>query len=92
MQATTSDDGRDISLHNTLSPDALRTGAREVHFIKLRPEPITPDNLATNVLVTSVVDSPLHSLYYTVHKVYMPTLLQGAAWKGQVDQGMQQLL
>ena len=35
----------------------------------MRPEAITPDNTLSNIIVSSMVDSPLSSLYHAVQKV-----------------------
>ena len=45
-------------------------------FFKVKPEVITPDNLHTNVFVSSMLDSPVTALYHAMQKVYAPVLLQ----------------
>ncbi len=38
-------------------------------FFKIRPDVITPDNLHSCVFVSSMIDSPVNSLYHAVQKV-----------------------
>ncbi len=40
-------------------------------FFKTRPDVITPDNLHKSVFVSSMIDSPVNSLYHAVQKVSM---------------------
>lgn len=61
-------------------------------FFKIRPEVITPDNLHRNVFVSSMLDSPLSSLYHAVQKVYAPCLLKDAKWSKSIDPKLQNLL
>ena len=52
-------------------------------FFKTRPDVITPDNLLTTIVVSSMVDSPLNTLYHAMQKVskshllHIMTLLNG---------------
>jgi len=78
-----------VELRNELLTKPLETGQSEVAFVKIRPEVITPESLASNVLVTSVVRSPLLSLYHSLHQVYAPTLLGSSSWAGTLDTKMQ---
>ena len=41
---------------------------------KLRPEVITAENVHTAVFMSSMVDSPLDSLYYMIKSVFSPAL------------------
>ena len=61
-----------VELSNELHTAPLTKGQSEVAFCKIRPEAITPTSLSTNVLVSSVVRSPLLSLYHSLHQVRMP--------------------
>lgn len=45
-------------------------------FFKLRPDVITEDNLHTNILVSSMLDSPINMLYQAVRQVFAPVLLK----------------
>ena len=38
-------------------------------FFKTKPDVITPENLHSNVFVSSMLDSPVTSLYHAVQKV-----------------------
>jgi len=43
-------------------------------LFKLRPDVITSDNVHTNIFLSSMVDSPLDSLYYMIKSVFSPAL------------------
>ena len=45
-------------------------------FFKLRPTVITEDNLHSNVLVSSMLESPINTLYQAVRQVFAPVLLK----------------
>ena len=61
-------------------------------FFKLSPTVITPDNLHSNILVSSLLDSPLDTLYHTLQKIYSPVLLRDERWSRSVDPKIQSLL
>ena len=41
---------------------------------KLRPEILTAENVQTNVFLSSMVDSPIDSLYYLIKSIFSPAL------------------
>lgn len=45
-------------------------------FFKLHPTVITEDNLHQSILVSSILDSPINSLYQVVRQVFAPLLLK----------------
>lgn len=45
-------------------------------FFKLHPTVITEDNLHQSILVSSMLDSPINSLYQAVRQVFAPVLLK----------------
>lgn len=47
-------------------------------FFKLRPTVITEDNLHQSVLVSSMLDSPINTLYQAVRQVFAPALLKAS--------------
>ena len=54
-------------------------------FFKIKPDVITPDNLHSNIFVSSMLDSPVTALYHAVQKVFVPVLLKGESiWVIQV--------
>ncbi|KFQ18320.1 Cytoplasmic dynein 2 heavy chain 1, partial [Merops nubicus] len=61
-------------------------------FFKLRPDVITEDNLHSNILVSSMLDSPINTLYQTVRQVFAPALLQDERWSKTFDPKLQKLL
>ena len=54
-------------------------------FFKLQPDVITPDNMRDVILVSSMVDSPISTLYHAVQKVFAPMLLKDQKWSKTVD-------
>ena len=66
---------------------------RVLHFVKLRPQALTDAAaLASTVLVSSTLRSPLASLYAALHHVHGPSLLQDAHWAALLDEGTRKLL
>lgn len=61
-------------------------------FFKIRPDVITPDNIHSNIVVSSMVESPLSTLFHVVQKVYAPLLLQDGKWSQNLDPKVQSLL
>lgn len=61
-------------------------------FLKLQPCVITPDNLHSNILISSLLESPIDTLYHTVQKIFSPVLLKDAKWSKSVDPKIQNLL
>lgn len=45
-------------------------------FFKLQPTVITEDNLHQSILVSSMLDSPINTLYQAVRQVFAPALLK----------------
>jgi dynein heavy chain 2 len=43
-------------------------------FYKAKEEAITPENMKTNILISSIVDSPVDTLFYLIHNVYSPAI------------------
>ena len=56
-------------------------GAQCLVQFKLRPDVITPDNVHTNIFLSSMVDSPLDSLYYMIKSVFSPALRSDSTTK-----------
>ena len=49
------------------------TGNSLIFFkAKSYPEALTPENIKTNVQISSIVDSPVDSLFHLIHNVYAP--------------------
>uniref|UniRef100_A0A8C5IE70 DYHC2 protein n=1 Tax=Junco hyemalis TaxID=40217 RepID=A0A8C5IE70_JUNHY len=61
-------------------------------FFKLRPDVITEDNLHSNILVSSMLDSPINTLYQAVRQVFAPVLLKDEKWSKTFDPKLQKLL
>ncbi|DBA00111.1 TPA: hypothetical protein N0F65_000402 [Lagenidium giganteum] len=61
-------------------------------LVKRAARPLTPDNMRATIQVSSLLESPLHSLYQAVHKVYAPMLLQNDERAGQLSQKLKDML
>ena len=61
-------------------------------LFKLQPCTINPDNVHTNIFISSVLDSPIDTLYHSVQKVFGPVLLKDAKWSKNLDPKVQLLL
>ncbi|XP_009895076.2 cytoplasmic dynein 2 heavy chain 1 [Dryobates pubescens] len=61
-------------------------------FFKLRPDVITEENLHSNILVSSMLDSPINTLYQAVRQVFAPVLLKDERWTKTFDPKLQKLL
>ncbi|XP_069664408.1 cytoplasmic dynein 2 heavy chain 1 isoform X2 [Haliaeetus albicilla] len=61
-------------------------------FFKLRPDVITEDNLHSNILVSSMLDSPINTLYQAVRQVFAPVLLKDERWSKTFEPKLQKLL
>lgn len=61
-------------------------------FFKIKPDVITPDNIHTNIVVSSMIDSPLSTLYHCVQKIYAPLLLEDGKWSRNLDPKLQSLI
>ena len=65
-------------------------GSKEVHFIKLRAEPLTEANVSSLVQASSLKQSPLQSLYHSVHTIFAPMLRQSN--DGSIDRAIVRLV
>ena len=65
---------------------------RNLFFSQARPDVITPANFHTTVLVNSMLNSPVSSLYHSLHQIYTPLLLKDAKWSQEFDPKLQSLI
>ncbi|OWK17813.1 hypothetical protein Celaphus_00008832, partial [Cervus elaphus hippelaphus] len=72
--------------------DFADTKDKVLVFFKLRPEVITDQNLHNNILVSSMLESPINSLYHAVRQVFAPMLLKDQEWSRNFDPKLQNLL
>uniref|UniRef100_A0A8C4HFM9 Cytoplasmic dynein 2 heavy chain 1 n=1 Tax=Dicentrarchus labrax TaxID=13489 RepID=A0A8C4HFM9_DICLA len=61
-------------------------------FFKLHPTVITEDNLHQSLLVSSMLESPINSLYQAVRQVFGPVLLKDERWRSAFDPKLADLL
>ncbi|XP_058489722.1 dynein cytoplasmic 2 heavy chain 1 isoform X1 [Solea solea] len=61
-------------------------------FFKLHPTVITEDNLHRSVLVSSMLESPINTLYQAVRQVFAPVLLKDERWCSAFDPKLAGLL
>ncbi|XP_077984893.1 cytoplasmic dynein 2 heavy chain 1-like [Glandiceps talaboti] len=81
---------KQVQMLNKVEPSD--TKEKVLVFFKLQPEVITPDNLHSNVFVSSMLDSPVNALYHSVQKVFAPLLLENEKWSRNFDPKLQSLL
>uniref|UniRef100_A0A287A3H7 Dynein cytoplasmic 2 heavy chain 1 n=1 Tax=Sus scrofa TaxID=9823 RepID=A0A287A3H7_PIG len=79
-----------ISFSNVI--DFADTKDKVLVFFKLRPEVITDQNLHNNILVSSMLESPINSLYQAVRQIFAPMLLKDHEWSRNFDPKLQNLL
>uniref|UniRef100_A0A672FSM8 Cytoplasmic dynein 2 heavy chain 1 n=1 Tax=Salarias fasciatus TaxID=181472 RepID=A0A672FSM8_SALFA len=86
------DDGNEFVL--SFSTDFLFTGHKEkvLVFFKLQPMVITEDNLHQSLLVSSMLESPINTLYQAVKQVFAPVLLKDERWRSTFDPKLAGLL
>ncbi|XP_024132434.1 cytoplasmic dynein 2 heavy chain 1 [Oryzias melastigma] len=83
--------GNDLQLSNKI--EALRESKENVLvFFKLRPTVITEENLHQNLLVSSMLESPINTLYQAVKQVFAPVLLKDEHWRSAFDPKLAGLL
>ena len=83
-------DVRLIQVYNSIESET--TSDNWLVFFKLQPAVIVPDSVHTNIFVTTMLDSPIDTLYHSVQKVFAPVLLKDAKWSKKVDPKIQTLL
>lgn len=54
-------------------PDGVKT---EVHLIKKAKQALPTENIRSHILITTTLESPLWSLYLSLHNIYGPKLLK----------------
>uniref|UniRef100_A0A8C9S5I7 Cytoplasmic dynein 2 heavy chain 1 n=1 Tax=Scleropages formosus TaxID=113540 RepID=A0A8C9S5I7_SCLFO len=94
------DDGNEFVLSVRQSDGELRMSNKVTFtlddkvlvFFKLRPTVITEDNLHQNILVSSMLESPISTLYQAMRQVFAPVLLKDEKWSKTFDPKLQSLL
>ncbi|KPP72256.1 cytoplasmic dynein 2 heavy chain 1-like [Scleropages formosus] len=93
------DDGNEFVLSVRQSDGELRMSNKidsaddkVLVFFKLRPTVITEDNLHQNILVSSMLESPISTLYQAMRQVFAPVLLKDEKWSKTFDPKLQSLL
>uniref|UniRef100_A0A7N6AJF6 Cytoplasmic dynein 2 heavy chain 1 n=1 Tax=Anabas testudineus TaxID=64144 RepID=A0A7N6AJF6_ANATE len=82
------DDGNEFVLSIT-SGDSKE---KVLVFFKLHPTVITEDNLHQSLLVSSMLESPINTLYQAVRQVFAPVLLKDEHWRSAFDPKLADLL
>ncbi|KAM8977653.1 cytoplasmic dynein 2 heavy chain 1 [Pelodytes ibericus] len=72
--------------------DSGDTKDKVLVFFKTRPDVVTDDNLHENILVSSMLDSPINTLYQAVRQIFAPMLLKDEKWSKDLDPKLQTLL
>ncbi|XP_062329494.1 dynein cytoplasmic 2 heavy chain 1 [Osmerus eperlanus] len=82
--------GSDLLLSNKI--EAGDSNEKVLVFFKLRPTVITAENLHQNLLVSSMLESPISTLYQAVKQVFAPVLLKDERWSSAFDPKLAGLL
>ncbi|XP_065136472.1 cytoplasmic dynein 2 heavy chain 1 [Paramisgurnus dabryanus] len=72
--------------------ESMDGGEGVLVFFKPRPCVISEENLHRSVLVSSMLESPISTLYQALRQVYGPVLLQDDKWSESFDSKLQSLL
>ncbi|XP_072546992.1 cytoplasmic dynein 2 heavy chain 1 isoform X2 [Salminus brasiliensis] len=86
----TSADGEELRFSNKM--DSGWDEEPVLVFFKLRPCVITEENVSRAVLVSTMLESPVSTLYQTLRQVFNPALLQDEKWSQAFDPRLQSLL
>ncbi|XP_050986096.1 LOW QUALITY PROTEIN: cytoplasmic dynein 2 heavy chain 1 [Labeo rohita] len=95
------DDGNQFLLTVTRNKDELQFSnklenmdgdGRVLLFFKPHPCVVSEENLHKSVLVSSMLESPISTLYQALRQVYSPVLLQDDKWSQSFDSKLQSLL
>ncbi|XP_008299945.1 cytoplasmic dynein 2 heavy chain 1 [Stegastes partitus] len=83
----------DNELHLSNKIEAVGdSGEKVLVFFKLHPTVITEDNLHQSLLVSSMLESPINTLYQAVKQVFAPVLLKDERWRSAFDPKLADLL
>ncbi|KAI5737300.1 hypothetical protein M8J76_012015 [Diaphorina citri] len=85
-----SDNGTTFDLQNKIPQG--NGGKVALVFYKIRPECISGDNIRQNILISSLKDSPIMSLYHSLHQIFSPALLKGDDLDKTIDPKLQSLV
>ncbi|TMS07235.1 Cytoplasmic dynein 2 heavy chain 1 [Larimichthys crocea] len=83
--------GNDLHLSNKIEASA-DSREKVLVFFKLHPTVITEDNLHQSLLVSSMLESPINTLYQAVKQVFAPVLLKDERWRSAFDPKLAGLL
>eukprot|EP00939_MAST-03C_sp_MAST-3C-sp1_P003113 g3113.t1 len=61
-------------------------------FVKLKPKTLTKENFRQLIQVTTMIQSPVHSLYHHLHDLYGPMVLKDPSWSGKLDRKIQKIM
>ncbi|POM63753.1 Dynein heavy chain, partial [Phytophthora palmivora] len=93
LHARLTSGSEEIYLTNTLQDEEGGNNDETAAFLKLqKATPLTPENMSTSVQLTSALQTPLQSLYQTVHQVYAPLLLRDDARASLLSQKLKDVL
>ncbi|XDV33112.1 hypothetical protein PO909_003674 [Leuciscus waleckii] len=79
-------------LHFSNKLESMEGDGRVLVFFKPHPCVVSEENLHRSVLVSSMLESPISTLYQALRQVYGPVLLQDDKWSQSFDSKLQSLL
>jgi hypothetical protein len=87
------DDGKlSVTLTNEQSESSWDNCTSQIHFLKIKQAPLTAENIRRSVQVSSVLESPIHSLHTVLKSLYTPVLLKDPTWSGKLNNKLQSVL
>jgi dynein heavy chain 2 len=81
-----------VSFSNVTSIDTAATESNAIVLFKIRPDVLSGESFKSNVFTSSLMASPVNSLYHTVKNVYAPMLLSNDQWSKTFHPHLQELL
>ena len=54
--------------------EITQLAGKSLIFFKTCDEPISAENMKKNILISSIIDSPIDTLFHLIHNVYSPVL------------------
>ncbi len=65
---------KEITFTTKFQTGGSEASVKSLIFFKRSEEAITPENMKKNILISSIMDSPIETLFHLIHNVYLPAL------------------
>jgi len=81
-----------VTFSNELQVASTVSQQNSLVMFKIKPEVVSTESFKTNVLTSTMMASPVNSLYHAVKNMYAPLLLSNDKWSGTFHPQLQELL